>query len=118
MSMKFCKICKSIMVKNALQNDTIMFICRCQYRELGEADDTLMLEKYLETSESLAKHDVFLENAPFDQAANIVLKDCPKCGLNFLILTRIGKSESVFYVCSCGYRASHAEYTNNIINKL
>ncbi len=105
------------MIKRTLQNGTISFDCSCGESEVGDSDDTLLVEKYLETAESLSKHDVFLENAPFDPAANIVLKDCPKCSLNFLVMTRIGTSESVFYVCTCGYRASHAEYMEEILKK-
>lgn len=115
--MRFCEICCSIMIKNPQKDGTIMFECRCGNSVKGSPDDTLIMEKYLETSESLSKHDVFLENAPFDPAANIVLKDCPKCSLNFLIMTRIGTSESVLYVCTCGYRASHAEYMEAILKK-
>lgn len=115
--MKFCNICRSIMIKNTRPDGSIMFDCRCGNSEMGTADDTLIIEKYLETNESLSKHDVFLENAPFDQAANIVLKDCPQCSLNFLIMTRIGTSESVVYVCTCGYRASHAEYIETLVKK-
>lgn len=107
--MRFCTQCESVMTKNATTNG-IVYHCRCQLIVEGQPDDTLMAEEYLETAESNLKHDVFIENSPFDPAANIVLKDCPQCGLNFMILIRIGVNETTMYSCSCGYRATNEEY--------
>jgi len=69
-----------------------------------------MFEEFFESAESNMKHKVFVENSPFDPAGNIVLKDCPQCGLNFLTMIRIGVNENVIFSCSCGYLASNAEY--------
>jgi predicted RNA-binding Zn-ribbon protein involved in translation (DUF1610 family) len=82
--------------------------------EDGEPDDTLMMEEYLETAESNQKHDVFIENSPFDPAGKIVLKDCPSCGLNFMTMSRIGVNETTMYACSCGYIATHEEYMKTL----
>jgi predicted RNA-binding Zn-ribbon protein involved in translation (DUF1610 family) len=103
------------MTKNTTVTGVIEFHCRCQLIEPGHPDDTLMAEEYVDAGSS-NKHDVFIENSPFDLAANKVLKDCPNCGLNFMILIRIGPSESVMYVCSCGYKAAHSEYIKQVKN--
>jgi len=108
--MKFCEECGSVMAKTTTAAGQIIFQCICLITEVGEPRDTLMYEEFLETAESNQKHDVFIENSPFDLAANVVLKDCPQCKLNFMIMTRIGSDEITIYTCSCGYRATHSEY--------
>lgn len=108
--MRFCHECESVMTKITTLHGTIVFQCECQIMESGDDDDTLMAEEYLETTESNQKHEVFIENSPFDHAANVVFKDCPQCGLNFLIMVRVGTEETTIYTCSCGYRATHSEY--------
>ena len=110
MIMKFCPVCEAVMSKSTTPQGMIIFYCRCQLVIDGKPDDTLMAEEYLETAESNLKHEVFIENAPFDPAGNIVLKDCPKCNLNFLTMIRIGTNETTMYACSCGYSATHTEY--------
>jgi DNA-directed RNA polymerase subunit M/transcription elongation factor TFIIS len=108
--MKFCPLCSSVMTKTATPTGTIIFHCRCQNTIDGGPDDTLMAEGFLETAESNLKHEVFREQSPFDPAANIILKDCPQCGLNFLAVIRIGNRETSEYSCSCGFSATHDDY--------
>lgn len=98
------------MSKNTSAAGNVVFLCRCQLIIEGDADDSLMAEEYLETTESDQKHEVFIENSPFDAAANVVLKDCPKCKLNFMVMIRIGVNETSMYTCSCGFIATHDEY--------
>jgi hypothetical protein len=76
----------------------------------GGPDDTLMAEGFVETSEAAQKHMVFIENSSYDPAANVILRDCPSCGLNYLTLIRVGVNETTMYSCSCGYLATHSEY--------
>ena len=97
------------MQKNTTPVGEIIFQCRCQ-QVVGGADDTLMAEGFVETSEAAQKHMVFIENSPFDPAANIILKDCPSCGLDYLTLIRVGTNETTMYSCTCGYLATHTQY--------
>lgn len=108
--MKFCTECESVMTKNTTAIGQIVYTCRCQLVEEGKPDDTLMAEGYLESARNDSKHMVFIENAPFDNAGHIVLKDCPQCGLNFLTMIRVGLTETTIFTCSCGYRATNDEY--------
>lgn len=87
--------------------DRIVFTCRCLRTENGEADDTLMFEEFSETPSDQA-HGILIENSPFDPAGHVVLKDCPQCGLNFLILVIV--ADVTLYTCSCGYRVKHIDY--------
>jgi DNA-directed RNA polymerase subunit M/transcription elongation factor TFIIS len=108
--MKFCPLCEAVMQKNTTAAGAIVYQCKCQTTIAGGPDDTLMAEGYLETDDSNLKHAVFIENSPFDPAANVILKDCPSCKLNFLVMVRIGPNEVTMYSCECGYRATHDEY--------
>ena len=114
MSLQFCRECESVMTKNTTAVGVIVYQCRCLLTIEGRPDDTLMAEGYLETTKSDLKHNVFIENSPFDAAGNIVLKDCPECGLNFLTMIRIGETLKTMYACSCGYRATHDEYMRGL----
>ena len=108
--MRFCDQCDSVMSKNTTPAGAILFTCKCQWAVLGGKDDTLMPEEYFENSESNEKHEVFIENSPFDPAGNIVMRDCPNCSLNFLTMIRVGITETTMYSCTCGYSATQDEY--------
>lgn len=114
--MKFCRECESVMSKNTTTTGVIIYHCRCQLTVEGQPDDTLMAEGFLETTKTDLKHIVFIENAPFDPAGNIVLKDCLKCGLNFLTMIRVGVNETTIYSCSCGYSAKHDDYMKEFVS--
>jgi len=108
--MEFCPECLSVMSKSTTAMGKIVYTCHCQLSKEGNPEDTLMAEGYLESTKSDLKHIVFIENAPFDPAGNIVLKDCHNCGLNFMTMIRIGSKETTMYTCSCGYSVTHEEY--------
>jgi DNA-directed RNA polymerase subunit M/transcription elongation factor TFIIS len=111
--MRFCKLCGSLMKKITTDNK-IIFECRCLETITGDAEDTLMFESLIESSNSNLKHDVFIDNSAFDPAANIVMKDCPRCSLNFMAMIRVGNSDTTIFTCRCGYRATYAQYTRDI----
>lgn len=107
--MRFCDICDSVMSKNTSATGQIVFQCRCLNSAEGAPEDTLMASGTMEgDATDRTVHDTFIDNAPFDPAATVVLRDCPQCGLNFLTMIRIGESETTVYSCSCGYRITHA----------
>ena len=101
--MKFCDQCGQIMKKEPLITGRVVFQCKCQRIE-GGRDDTLMDFGQLETTDSTLQHEVFIDNSAFDPAANIVKKDCPECGLDYLRIIRVGINEVTMYTCTCGYR--------------
>jgi hypothetical protein len=98
------------MTKGITVDGRIVFQCRCQRTEEGTPDDTLMSEKMLETAESNQIHQVFADNAPFDNAAHIVLQDCFVCGLNFMTMIRVGTDQQTMFACRCGYTGTRHEY--------
>ena len=90
--------------------DEIVFRCRCSNEKPGGPYDTLMAEEVLETTEVNLKYETFIDTAAQDIARNIICEDCPKCGLDYLTIIRIGVNENVMYICECGWRATYNEY--------
>jgi predicted RNA-binding Zn-ribbon protein involved in translation (DUF1610 family) len=78
----------------------------------GKPEDTLMYEEHMNTNMSNLRHGVFVENSPHDRARNIVMKDCPNCGLNFMTQIMPGEEMATIYTCDCGYKISHSQYAN------
>ncbi len=105
MSVKFCEQCGSLMVKIPQVDGHIIFKCRCQVSINGTNNDTLMSETYMDTDESDQKHDDFIDNAVYDPARHIVMRECPQCKLDFLTMIRVGVNETTMYVCECGFRS-------------
>jgi len=112
--MKFCGECKSIMKKITSTNGEIEFTCRCALPHKGNPDDTLIMEGYVETTESNLKYDVFIENSSNNLAKNIVMKKCLKCGIDYLTIIRIGINETTMYTCTCGFKKTHDEYNKAV----
>lgn len=110
--MNFCDICQSVLTKEILSNGQIRFICSCLYEKAGDAADTLIAEVFLQVVEA-SQQEVFIENSPHDPAGNIIMKDCPQCGLDYMTLIRVGKLENVIYTCICGAIIPYTEYTKN-----
>jgi DNA-directed RNA polymerase subunit M/transcription elongation factor TFIIS len=111
---RFCAECGSLMNKSTLATGSIVFQCRCQLTSPGLPDDTLMSEGYFESADSNMKHDVFIENSPFDEAGHKVRKECQQCGLNFMTMIRVGQNETTMYTCTCGNVVSLADYMKSI----
>ena len=104
--MKFCPTCDSVMTKTTTANGHIMFICQCQQIIEGAPDDTLMMENHLEYTGTDLKHEVFIENSPFDLAGHTVLRDCNRCGLNYMIMIIPGDDQKSMYTCTCGNKTT------------
>lgn len=101
--MNFCPECESYLSKNITPSDNIVFSCNvCKLVINGTDDDTLLEEEYMEASTTDLIHEQFVENSAFDDAANIIDRDCKKCGLNYMTKIRVGVLQSVRYTCSCG----------------
>lgn len=102
--MEFCPDCSAILSKNTLPDGDIRFTCTCQLSFKGQPKDTLMAEGTMYAADGDQKHRVFIENAAFDPARNLVKKDCPDCKLDVMTMIRVGVNESTMYICTCGYK--------------
>jgi DNA-directed RNA polymerase subunit M/transcription elongation factor TFIIS len=107
--MRFCPICESRMIKDTTTGQ-IIFKCNCSNKMDGKPEDTLMYEEHLEARHSNLKHEVFIENAPYDPAAFIIKEPCLNCSLPYLTSIRVGVQEQVIYVCRCGFKSTYADY--------
>lgn len=104
--MEFCRDCGSYMHKSLL-GDRVVFQCeQCQQQRDGSAADTLWLED-ADVRES-ERFSIVLERAPHDPAAKTVPISCAKCGLQYMILARVGKAMRTKLVCECGNQVDYA----------
>lgn len=111
--MKFCKTCRNKLTKNTIPPGRIVFQCHiCVNIIEGDDDDTLMFQANNYEAQENHKHLVFFENAPFDDAGNIVLIDCNKCKRKYMTLVRTGNYPTL--VCKCGNRTQYSKYVNSI----
>lgn len=107
MSVRFCDQCGSRVAKTTVTG-AVTFKCVCGQPIEATAEDTLMYEEHFESAGAF--NETFIENSPFDPAANVVKMDCP-CGLDFLTKIYVGDDQTVLYTCTCGFRATHNELT-------
>ena len=114
--MRFCNICGSILSKTTQNSGTIIFICRCLQTIPSVEDDTLMAEEYMDSAKLELKHQAFIDNSPYDPAAQIVLKDCPNCPMDFMTLIVPSANQMSMFTCSCGIKITNEEY-NKVATK-
>lgn len=106
--MKFCNLCETVM-KKTTKTGKVMFVCICGNQIEGGDEDTLITSQVLEVTEMIYKHKNIIDNSPFDLAANKIARKCPKCGLDYMNLVRIGKMNTVLFTCECGFQTTTLE---------
>lgn len=108
--MNFCDLCGAKMTRTPTPDGRVVFVCACLNQIDGTPADTRFECIYYGDAAKKSvemKHKDLIFNAPFDHAANIVMKDCPDCGLDFVTLLRIGSAETTMYTCSCGWKSNN-----------
>lgn len=101
--MKFCSLCQRV-IKKRIDNDRILFECICGNIEETTEEDVLISSGITKELPSIEKYEKLIYFAPFDRTNQLVYKDCPKCGLDYLTQLRIGENEIIIYRCKCGYK--------------
>jgi DNA-directed RNA polymerase subunit M/transcription elongation factor TFIIS len=104
--MRFCQ-CGNIMEKHITPQQEIVFRCSCGETAPAAQDDCLLYEE-AERMNDLTKHEIMIENAPYDAARCLVAKSCPQCKIDRITQVFIQGSMVTFYVCDCGYRSAIA----------
>lgn len=100
--MKFCSNCHNIMEQKTQSGDVIYTCTSCQLTQIGDDYGTLFDEETNMGAENDEKYETFVSNVPYDNAAYLVEKKCPKCSIPYMALIRIGQLEKAKYVCkSC-----------------
>lgn len=108
--MNFCPQCETILTKKPTNDNKIIFVCKCSLTIEGTAADTLMYHRT--NTNKGAKHQVMIENAPYDDAGNKVFISCKKCMLPFTTKVLLVDVGVTYYTCSCGFIVSHQDYEN------
>jgi len=101
--MKFCSVCQRA-IKKRIFNDKIVFKCVCEHIEPTNDEDVLISSGITKELPNIEKYDKLIYFAPFDRTNQLVYKDCPDCGLDYLTQIRIGENEIIIYRCKCGYK--------------
>ena len=94
---KFCDNCKKILIEYTSEG-VLKFRCICGKTFDAEPNDTLLYEVYPEAASSNQKYITYIKNSPHDLAGNKVLKDCEKCGLNYMTRIYVGGS-NIMHTC-------------------
>ena len=102
MKIKYCDVCNNIIFPDTSSGELI-FKCYCGKPFKADDYDSLRHEQYYNTVESDQKYETLLDISPFEPGGNKVLRECPKCGLNYMTKIYIGIDEKIRHVCSCGF---------------
>jgi DNA-directed RNA polymerase subunit M/transcription elongation factor TFIIS len=102
--MKFCSICNRA-IKKTIKNGSVSFVCVCGNIEKETPEDTLISSTAIGSIEIASMYESLIESAPFDNTNQLVSKDCPNCGRDYLTQIRISSAEIIIYRCKCGYTA-------------
>lgn len=86
-------------------SDRIEFYCTtCGERIQGTNEDALISSGVLHAGEMAEKYQSVIRHAPEDRVNQLVRRDCPECGLNYMTQLRLGDREAPILKCKCGYQ--------------
>jgi len=100
--MKFCSKCNRAIKKKILLG-SVIFKCFCGHIEESNPEDVLISNITITNTETPEMYDNLIRLAPFDRTNQLVEKNCPNCGRNYMTQIRIGSVEIIVYSCRCGY---------------
>ncbi len=104
--MRFCPNCKRVMNRNP-SSGYVVFSCPCGVEEKGEPVDARLNGKVLGAGETSEKYRLLIGTASFDRTNQLVNRDCPACGLDYMTQIRVGNAEIIIYTCKCGYESGN-----------
>ncbi len=107
--MKFCIVCKSVMLREISADSRIIYTCTCGEQVLGRPEDSLMYEEFIEKKDIQAVHEVLIENAAHDPARSLVARQCPECKIDRITQIFIPPDMQAIYACTCGYKSSYID---------
>lgn len=93
-------------MKRAEVEGEIQFTCFCGVMVEGGPEDALISELNLKAEEVTEMYRSLLRHAAWDPTNQRVKKDCPVCGLDYMIQVRATQREVIVYVCTCGYTSA------------
>lgn len=105
--MRTCPQCERVMASET-STGAVVFICYCGFKVDGKPEDMRIAGDVLNSGETEEMYHRLIRNAPFDRVNQLVKKDCPLCGLDYMTQIRVGAREIVILACKCGYNATRA----------
>lgn len=106
--MKFCPNCNRAMARHTATG-SVKYRCACGVEVPGLAIDARVRGAVLGTSETSLMYARLIGIAPYDRTTQVVARDCPKCGLDYMCQIRVGDAEVIITKCKCGYEANTHE---------
>lgn len=101
--MRFCSSnnCNNVLT-TVVKQSSVIYRCLVCFEEYPISDeDTLMIDEYLQESDTIHKHRTYLQNAHSDSIVELVYKDCPASGCNETIVNvvKIAQNGQSLHIC-------------------
>ena len=101
--MRFCtkNNCDNVLTSVGKQNELI-YRCLVCFEEYPLTDvDTLMIDEYLQESNTIHNYRAYLQNAHSDPIIELIRKDCPNKGCDETIVNviKVAENGQSLYVC-------------------
>jgi DNA-directed RNA polymerase subunit M/transcription elongation factor TFIIS len=99
MLLKFCT-CDNLLNINTVKNVLYCGVCGEEYpiKDRG----TLISTGHAQSATYIAgKYDSFIRNSGSDPTNKKVIRDCEKCGLDYMTLVFVGENKKAVYTCKC-----------------
>ena len=109
----YCPECERVMQRNT-STGRVNFICYCGVKLKGTPADALIANFVLNAAQTTEMYRRLIKSAAFGRVNKQVMRDCPKCGLDYMTQIRVGKDEFVIWTCKCGYQTSRYEAPKKI----
>ncbi len=101
--MRFCSRnnCDNVLT-TVMKQANVIYRCLVCFEEYPLSDnDTLMIDEYLQESNTIHKYRNYLQNAHDDQIIELVYKNCPARGCKETIVNavKISQNGQAIYIC-------------------
>jgi DNA-directed RNA polymerase subunit M/transcription elongation factor TFIIS len=107
--MKFCPVCDRCMVNDAAASEATWVCPSCKKKVPAEKWDLLVSTEIIMTEGSdNAMYDTIIRTSAHDPTCQQVMRDCAKCGRDYMTQIRIGEEERVLFTCPCGNKTDNA----------
>lgn len=102
-TMRFCSRnnCNNALTTMVKQSDVVYRCLVCFEEYALAAEDTLMIDEYLQENDMIHKYRSYIQNAHADSIVELEYKDCPARGCNETIVhvVKVAQNGQSMYVC-------------------
>ena len=100
--MKFCSNCEKYMSRDII-GGMLWFQCMaCGEKLEGDDWDCRIGGEMLRSAETAEKFFTLINKSSFDAINLKVMRDCKKCGLDYMTQVRVSEREIIIWTCTCG----------------